>query len=673
VRLPLSADIATRDLYYAKAAGFNAIRFIAGMAYPEQLECCDEIGLMVYEESYAAWALADSPHMAERFTRSTVDMMRRDRNHPSVVIWGLLNENVDNPVSRHAAGLLPILRQYDPTRLILFNSGRWDGDLALGSVSNPHTTEWQRRWGAEAEGSPRAASRTLDVAPPVGGYYEGVGDAHVYPSVPHNQATIDFLRNLGRDGKPVFLSEYGIGSMVDAIRVTRLYEQASARPDLEDAALYRMMAERFVADWQRYGMDGVYAFPDDMLRESQRLHSRQRLVGLDAIRSNPRICGYNLTGTVDQVMAGEGMWTTWREWKPGTRDALTDGLAPLRWCLFVEPLHGYTGRPFNVEVVLANENVLGPSNYPLRARIIGPSGVVWERSFLWTLERPASGTEVPLALPVLTEDVTIDDTAGIYCLAATMEHGGAPAGGRLRFTVSDPLAPLEGGPAVWLWGIPADAAEWLEAHGVRCRQFGDHDEQQPAIILAGDLSLAPAASHQWQQLVTSIASGAVAVFLSPAAFRRGDAAVGWLPLENKGSCTKPWNWLYHREDIAKRHPIFDGLQAGGIMDWDYYGQIIPEYIFDGQDVPDDIAAATFAVGYGASGYASGLLTGAYRLGRGWLVLNTLRILENLDRHPAADRLLLNIVRYAVNLGDRSATNTPVDAESLFRSIGYEET
>ena len=36
----------------------------------------------------------------------------------------------------------------------------------------------------------------------------------------------------------------------------------------------------------------------------------------------------------------------------------------------------------------------------------------------------------------------------------------------------------------------------------------------------------------------------------------------------------------------------------------------------------------------------------YRLGEGRVILNTLRIRENLGSHPAAERLLLNILRYA---------------------------
>ena len=105
----------------------------------------------------------------------------------------------------------------------------------------------------------------------------------------------------------------------------------------------------------------------------------ERLLTFDLIRSNPKLCGYNLTGMLDHALTGEGVWSFWREWKPGVFDALSDGWAPLRWCLFAHPLHGYAGRPLTVEAVLANEDVLPAGEYPARFRVIGPEGVAWER------------------------------------------------------------------------------------------------------------------------------------------------------------------------------------------------------------------------------------------------------------------------------------------------------
>lgn len=667
-------DLLRRDLVYAKACGFNMVRYISGVAHPYQLDLADEIGLLVYEETLAGWLLADSPKMGERFDFSVREMILRDRNHPSVVIWGLLNETTDGPVFRHAVGMLPLVRSLDVTRLVLLSSGRWDCDLGIGSVSNPGSDKWEHVWGAEAPGAaPAPYSWKLGYP---GGYFREVGDAHVYPRTPHTAATIRFLRTLGEGTQPVFLSEYGIGSVMNVIRELRLYEQSARRSgtgpeEPEDHALMRSMAEHFEADWQRYGMDGVYAFPEDMLRDSQRLHARQRLLGFDAIRANPQICGFNLTGMLDHGMTGEGVWTFWREWKPGLADAMSDGWAPLRWCLFVNlpsgSLHGYLGEPVEVEAVLANEDVLPPGEYPVRLRIVGPAGVAWEQTTVACIPAGEPGRPAPLAVPVFAGRVELAGPPGVYEFAATVEHGAGPAGGRLKFTLAERLHDAAAG-AGYSVTVLEDGQEerggrlsnWLKAHGVAAAPFQAESDDQPdapQVVLIGDLSQMPEATVDatWQALLARITSGAVAIFLSPAVFGRGDDALARLPLgagstETRGRCYEFNDWLYHKECVAKAHPVLAGLAAPGVMDWDYYGPVIPHLIFDGQDTPAETMAAAFALGYSCpGGYASGFLLAGYRYGAGSFILNTFNILDNLDRHPAADRLLANLLSYAASV------------------------
>ena len=110
LRVATNPDWLRKDLLNCKVMGFNMIRFIAGIPARYQLELCDEIGLMVYDEDFASWCLEDSPKMTERFDHSTAGMVKRDRNHPSVVMWGLLNETSDGPVFRHAVDTLPLVR-----------------------------------------------------------------------------------------------------------------------------------------------------------------------------------------------------------------------------------------------------------------------------------------------------------------------------------------------------------------------------------------------------------------------------------------------------------------------------------------------------------------------------------------------------------------------------------
>ncbi len=146
IRLPHDPDLLRRDLLDLKAMGFNGVRFISTMPPRYQLEMCDEIGLMVYEESYASWQFQDSPKLAERMDRTLTGMVLRDRNHPSVVMWGLLNETGQGNVFRHAVASLRLVRRLDDSRIVMLGSGRFD---ASGQF-------YQRSGGVEARDRLRA-------------------------------------------------------------------------------------------------------------------------------------------------------------------------------------------------------------------------------------------------------------------------------------------------------------------------------------------------------------------------------------------------------------------------------------------------------------------------------------------------------------------------------------
>ncbi len=656
-------DLMRKDLIYMKASGFNTVRFIAGMAHPEQLELCDELGLMVYEENLAAWLLADSPKMAERFDTSLREMILRDRNHPSVVIFGLVNEMSNGPMVQHAQGSLPLLRSLDDSRLVLQQSGRWDGQYNIGSICNPGSTQWEYAWGVESP-EYRGTARSG----PWGGYFEGAGDAHVYPSTPQSPATDAGIRQLGRESKPVFLSEYGIGSLMNAIRELRFYEQNGANPDSDDVKFFQQTEAKFRGDWTRFGMDGVYAFPEEMLRASQQLHCRQRQLGFSLIRSNPKICGFNLTGLLDHGYTGEGLWTFWREFKPGIMDTLQEGWAPLRWCLFASPMHSYTGRPIKLEIMLANENALAPGQYPAWLRVLGPTGVAWEKRLDVVIPTPAHGEDGPLAVSVFSEMVSIPGPTGRYTLAATLERGGAPSAGRLEFYLTDPPTP-ENSLRVVSAGLPPAVETWLRSHGISATAIEHASREQRQVILVGGATIG---RTDWLDLLTRIAQGSRAVFLDPGVFQKEKDPVGWLPLKNRGQLTRFHDWLYHKECVAGRHELFRKLSPAGIMDWDYYGPLISSRFLEGGDAPDETAAAAFALCHSSrpDGYAAGVMLGAYRLGAGKFIINTFQLLENIDKHPAADQLLLNLAQDRTSAEVLPPAPLPADFQATVQALGY---
>lgn len=665
--VPQNPDLLRRDLLNAKASGFNMVRFIAGTPWPEQLDFCDEIGLLVYDESLASWLLADSPHLTERYQTAMRKMVLRDRNHPSVAIWGMLNETFDGATFRTAVASLGLMRELDPDRLILLSSGRWDAQPAIGSVCNPGSTSWEHVWGIEAPDAPPVSNKWEMHN---GGYVDRAGDAHLYPTVPQPASTNTFIRTLGQGTKPVFLSEYGIGSLFNAVREYRLFEQYGERLDLPDAALMAGMVEQLNADFERYGLGDVFAFPEDLLRESQRLHARQRELGFDLIRSNPQICGYNLTGLLDHAVCGEGLWTFWREWKPGIVDVLADGWAPLRWCVFADPQHGYVGQPRRIEIVLANEDVLAPGTYPVRAKIMGPQGVAWERRTTVTIDEEREGYEPPLAIPVLDEQVTLDGPAGTYTLSVTMERGGAPTSGRLTLYNSEAPKPTRALPTVLLLGVGEGVATWLRERGVDSEPFTTaHADGEHLVLVGAQANQQPL--EVWQALARSVARGGVALLLAAHTLQRDDQPLGWLPLANKGHLFTARDWLYHKEVVLKRHPIFAGLPCGALMDWEYYDQVFPAVHIDGLDACDDVAAVAISTGYPIlGGYASGLIAGSYALGAGRVLLSTFRVLEQLGINPAADQLLLNMISVAAQYEAASERPSAEQIEELLTTIGY---
>ncbi len=108
-----------------KAQGVNAIRTAHNVPSPEFLDLADELGLLVMDELFDQWNVAKTPEDYHLFfgdwhKRDTLDMVRRDRNHPSIVLWSAGNEIHDTayPVQAKAAlrSILDIVHSADPSR-----------------------------------------------------------------------------------------------------------------------------------------------------------------------------------------------------------------------------------------------------------------------------------------------------------------------------------------------------------------------------------------------------------------------------------------------------------------------------------------------------------------------------------------------------------------------------
>ncbi|MFN9915668.1 MAG: glycoside hydrolase family 2 TIM barrel-domain containing protein, partial [Pirellulaceae bacterium] len=146
--------------------------------------------MLVQQEQYGAIQIAPSSAISRRFDASLSGVMRRDRNHPSIVIWCLLNEMWDGPQFRHAVQSLPLVKHLDDTRLVWLGSGGFDMQFSQGSLSNPGAMEWQHLMGNETPGGPGLSysaddGRMLTNQAPV------KADIHPYQPGRHTAAEIE--------------------------------------------------------------------------------------------------------------------------------------------------------------------------------------------------------------------------------------------------------------------------------------------------------------------------------------------------------------------------------------------------------------------------------------------------------------------------------------------------
>jgi beta-galactosidase len=113
-----------RQLKILKDMGCDAIRSSHNMPSIEQLELCDEMGLMFLAESFDEWKKPKVENGYNRFfddyaEKDLVNLVHATRNHPSIVMWSAGNEVPDQWGAegvKRAKWLQDIFHREDPTR-----------------------------------------------------------------------------------------------------------------------------------------------------------------------------------------------------------------------------------------------------------------------------------------------------------------------------------------------------------------------------------------------------------------------------------------------------------------------------------------------------------------------------------------------------------------------------
>lgn len=153
-----------RQLEILKSMGINGIRTSHNPPAPEWLDLCDKMGFIVMDEAFDVWTWdkENTPYnynlyFDEWHKRDLSDMIIRDRNHPSVMMWSIGNEipeqgggTADTVGRKITRDLVNIIKELDNTRPVTagLNGASNENNLYLANALdiigvNYHHTEWK--------------------------------------------------------------------------------------------------------------------------------------------------------------------------------------------------------------------------------------------------------------------------------------------------------------------------------------------------------------------------------------------------------------------------------------------------------------------------------------------------------------------------------------------------
>ncbi|HEY0005019.1 MAG TPA: glycoside hydrolase family 2 TIM barrel-domain containing protein [Pyrinomonadaceae bacterium] len=627
----------------AKHMGLNCLRTHIKITDPRYYDAADRAGLLIWTE-LPNWEIL-TPVVKERARETITGMVERDWNHPSIVIWTIVNEGwgVELAVNpEHRAWLVETydyLKQLDPHRLVVGNSACFTNFHVVTDIEDFHNyyaiPDHYKQWKDWVETFAARPSWSFAHA------YENINEWREFMRDPWNPQAREAAPEVRRRGsEPIVVSEFGNWGLPDVSKLRNCYGGRDPwwfETGIEwgEGSVYPHGVEQRYQTWH---LDKVFPTFSDLVAASQRMQFCALKYQIEQMRRFPSIVGYIITEFTDVHWECNGLLDMCRNPKV-FYDAMGNVNSADAIVFDWPRTSSWSGEHVSVHLFLSH----------FSSHDLGGCSVRW---YLNELPQIKGSFE-----KLMPREAEIIDVGTVEFDVPELDQGERV---RLEMQLFDAegelltsnhlelyFFPRPTGQDSFLLSAPPELAESLRALGYRLTDKLDEADVVVVDRMTDELRWYVQRGGRVLWLAESTESQQTYLGNLNIAAREGRP---W-----QGDWASNFNWL--RQDR-----MFKEIPTGGTVDF-AFANLTPDHVITGlspRDFASDVHAGLF-VGWIHQTVA---LVAERRFGRGRLIVSTFCLSKHLTSHPVAAVMLRDMVAHlAYHKGSEAEPLTDADNES----------
>lgn len=612
-----STEFIQKEIQLAKEMGFNLLRKHIKAELPEYLYWADRLGMLIWAEppNYVKWT--NSARI--RFVALLREMMIRDYNHPSIIIWSIYNEEwglewdlaFDKKKQAHVLELFEEVKKWDGSRIFCDNSG-W---THIKTDINDH-------------------HRYFSLPEQLDEWEKDLDDFVI------GQRDRNFVEGFKSEGEPLIVSEFGMWGLPSIPKLREYYKGKEPwwfinQGDGTHQDDYKKPTTA-LENHSKFGIEEALGDLDNLAVLSQKRMFRGVKSLIEEMRKRPQLAGYVITELTDIEWETNGWLDFMREPKEGF-ERLIDFNGPT--CLFAD---------------VTNHNIWSGEEVAWDVVVVDDEGLVDEALVRW--EFVLDGDSVPLLAGEQTIslnkehytnvpnairfNVPIINSSGFaYLELKLVVKGEVVASNKEELTVSNKQSISFRNTSVFLYNVKEALKKEVEASGL----IIEEELNDNSIVITDKLD---------RKIYRHLQNGGHAIFLAenanqieesgPYTFRELALGESWPRASSMNYINTSW---------------FDSVPLHPEVGWEARS-LCPDYVIPFADYKKEGTKRTINM-FGnprlaeeaevISGYFQGWLgqNGGsivhHRVGKGSVLIVTWKLKDNYGKHPIATQLLNKMI------------------------------